>query len=59
MLVGFLGLIGLLLNLAGLILAVKSLRGDDIYFLNGFVGLVLNSLMLIIYMILMIMGFVI
>lgn len=58
LLVGFLGLIGLLLDLTGLILAVKSLRGDEIYFLNGFVGLLLNSLMVIIYIILMIMGFV-
>ena len=58
-LVGVLGIIAMIVNAYGFALAVKSLKGDDIYFLTALVGVVLNGLMFAAYIILMIVGFMV
>ena len=59
LLVGIFGIIAMLINGYGFILAVKSLKGDDIYFLTALIGVVLNGLMFAAYVILMIVGFMV
>ena len=59
LLVGVLGIIAMIVNAYGFALAVKSLKGDDIYFLTALVGVVLNGLMFAAYIILMIVGFMV
>ncbi len=59
LLVGVLGIIAMLVNAYGFALAVKSLKGDDIYFLTALIGVVLNGLMFAAYIILMIVGFMV
>lgn len=59
LLVGVFGIISMLVNGYGFWLAVKSLKGDDIYFLTALIGVVLNGLMFAAYVILMIVGFMV
>lgn len=59
LLVGIYGIIAMLINGYGFYLAVKSLKGDDIYFLTPLIGVVLNGLMLAAYVILIIIGFMV
>ncbi|MBQ3061646.1 MAG: hypothetical protein IJD02_04315 [Lachnospiraceae bacterium] len=59
LLVGALGIIAMIADIYGFYLAVKSLKGDDIYFLTALIGVVLNGLMFALYIILMIVGFMV
>ncbi len=59
LLVGVLGLIAIVINIYGFYMAVKSLRGDDIYFFTALMGVVLNGLMLSTYIVLIIVGFLV
>lgn len=59
LLVGFFGIISMVINGYGFWLAVKSLKGDDIYFLTALIGVILNGLMFAAYVILMIVGFMV
>lgn len=59
LLVGVFGIVSMLVNGYGFGLAVKSLKGDDIYFLTALIGVILNGLMFAAYVILMIVGFMV
>lgn len=53
---GFLGFLGMLCAALGMVLAVRSLREDDKYYLFSYVGCVLNGLLLVAWMLLYVMG---
>lgn len=59
LLIGAFGIIAMIVNIYGFSLAIKSLKGDDIYFLTALIGVVLNGLMFALYIILMIVGFMV
>lgn len=59
LLVGVFGIVAMIVNIYGFALAVKSLKGDDIYFLTALIGVVMNGLMFAAYIILMIVGFMV
>ena len=53
---GFLGFLGMVCAAAGMVVALKSLREEDKYYLFSYIGCVLNGLLLVAWMLLYVLG---
>lgn len=55
--VGILPMFAMIISIAGLVLAYRSLRNDDVKLKHVYTGLITNGLLVIVYLVLYIIGF--
>ncbi|MDD7521414.1 MAG: hypothetical protein SOW12_07120 [Lachnospiraceae bacterium] len=54
---GILPMVAMIISIAGLVLAYRSLRNDDVKLKHVYTGLITNGLLVIVYLVLYIIGF--
>lgn len=54
---GILPMFAMIISIAGLVLAYRSLRNDDVKLKHVYTGLIMNGLLVIVYLVLYIIGF--